>query len=195
MKIFSKLFYYSINDLFDALKAFLNVRYIKKKQRFFGKYILRNRSNIKIGKNFKAYHNFFAEAHEKGEIIIGDGCVFNRNAYLTCFQKIIIGDNSLFGPNLFIGDHDHGIYEGKLQSNPREKPVFREILPQSIEIGENVWVGNNVTIMKGSKIGYGSIIGANSIVKGTIPPLTIAAGSPAKIKKKFSEKTFKWEKI
>ena len=49
--------------------------------------------------------------------------------------------------------------------------------------------------MKGSKIGFGSIIGANSIVKGTIPPLTIAAGSPAKIKKKFSEKTLKWEKF
>ena len=39
-------------------------------------------------KNVKFYHNFFAEAHNKGKIIIEEGCVFNRNIYLTSLWKL-----------------------------------------------------------------------------------------------------------
>ena len=189
------IFYYSIRDLIDAIKSYFNLRYLFFNQRFFGKYTLRNRKNIYIGKNVKFYHNFFAEAHNKGKIIIEDGCVFNRNIYLTSFMEIKIGKNSLFGPNVFIGDHDHGSYEGNIHSNPNEKPIMRGIYPEKISIGDNVWVGNNVTITKGSQIGEGSVIGANSVVKGYIPPFSLAVGSPAKVKKRFSNKQEKWVKV
>ena len=194
-KIKRKIFYYSFGDLIDAIKSYLNLRYLFFNQRFFGKYTLRNRRNIFIGKNVKFYHNFFAEAHSSGKIIIKEGCVFNRNSYLTSFEEIKIGKNSLFGPNVFIGDHDHGSYEGNIHTNPKEIPIMRGIYPEKIIIGDNVWVGNNVTITKGSKIGDGSIIGANSVVKGYIPPFSLAVGSPAKVKKRFSNKKEKWVKV
>jgi hypothetical protein len=35
--------------------------------------------------------------------------------------------------------------------------------------------------MPGTTIGDGSVIGANSLVQGTIPPMSLAVGSPAKV--------------
>ena len=136
-KLFKLLNYYSLNGILEFIKAFFNFRFIFLKQRFLGQYTLRNKKNIFIGKKFKAYNNFFAEAHNEGKIYIGDECVFNRNAYLTAFEEIRIGDNVLFGPNVFIGDHDHGIYEGENHSFLMN--ASREVdKAKKIKIGDNV---------------------------------------------------------
>ena len=189
---FLKIKYYSIFDFIDALGAFINIRYLLYRQRFFGRYIIRNAKNIDIGLFVKAYNNFFVEAHGKAIIKIGDRCIFNRNAYITSFEQIVIESDCLFGPNLFIGDHEHGTYSGEFQSDPAEYPVKRPIQAEEIHIGSNVWVGANVTITKGVKIGFGSIIGANSVVTKDIPRKAIAAGIPAKVIKKFSEDKKQW---
>lgn len=187
--------YYGIRELLECSMSFLDLKYILYRQRFFGKYTIRNKKNIYIGRNIKAYHNFFLEAHGEGVIYIGDGCVFNRNIYISSFSEINIGSDCLFGPNIYIGDHDHGLYKGQNQSSPYEKPVNREIIPKKIFIGKNVWCGNNVTITKGAYVGDGAIIGANSVVIGKIPPYSISAGSPAIVKKVYSHERKLWENL
>ena len=184
--------YYGFVDSLNFLRSFLRLRYFLKKQRFIGNYILRNKKNIFLGNHIKAYPDLFIEAHEKGIIKIGEGCVFNRNAYISSFAEIYIGKYCLFGPNLYIGDHDHGIYSGENQSRPTEKPFDRCIHPKEIYIGDKVWIGGNVTITKGSYIGKGSVIGANSVVVGRIPENSLAVGSPAKVKKVYSFEKMKW---
>ena len=184
--------YYGIYELFKLLKTYLSIPFIIHKQIFLGTYTLRNKKNILIGKGFKAYQNFFAEAHEGGKIIIGDGCIFNRNAYLTSFSEIKIGDNCLFGSNVFITDNAHGIYSGFPQSHPSEIPVNRLISTSLIIIEENVWIGANVLITKGVFIGKGSIIGSNSVVTKDIPAYSMAVGMPAKVIKIYSEEQKKW---
>jgi len=194
-KVFFLINYYGFKELFQSSLSFLNLRYIYSNQRFFGKYTLRNKKNIYLGKNLKAYNDFFLEAHGKGLIHIGDGCIFNRNVYISSFSEIKIGTNCLFGPNIYIGDNDHGNYIGQVQSSPLENPVERKIFSKKIFIGNRVWVGNNVTITKGAHIGNGSIIGANSVVIGLIPENSMAVGSPAEIKKKYSFEKMKWINI
>lgn len=51
-------------------------------------------------------------------------------------------------------------------------------------IGEDVWLGTNVTLLCGVNIGRGSIVGANSVVTKSLPPYSVAVGSPARIVKK-----------
>lgn len=51
-------------------------------------------------------------------------------------------------------------------------------------VGNDVWIGQNVTVMPGVHIGDGAIIGANSVVASDIPPYSVAAGNPCKVKKK-----------
>jgi acetyltransferase-like isoleucine patch superfamily enzyme len=50
-----------------------------------------------------------------------------------------------------------------------------------IVIGENVLLGVGVTVLPGVSIGAYSIVGANSVVTKSIPPNSLAVGSPAKI--------------
>lgn len=54
-----------------------------------------------------------------------------------------------------------------------------------ITINDNVWIGSMVSILPNTAIGDGSIIGCNSVVKGEIPPYSIAVGNPAKVIKKY----------
>ena len=86
-----------------------------------------------------------------------------------------------FGDNLDINDHfsvlthDFGTF------------VFRDLYKDfinssgKVKIGNNIVFGRNVTILKGVTIGDNCIIGAGSIVSNSIPPYSVAVGSPAKV--------------
>jgi acetyltransferase-like isoleucine patch superfamily enzyme len=61
---------------------------------------------------------------------------------------------------------------------PQEKQYVK-IAPVTIE--EYAFIGLNCTILPGVTIGKASVIGAGSVLINTIPPYSIAVGSPAKV--------------
>ena len=50
-----------------------------------------------------------------------------------------------------------------------------------IIIGNDVWFGTRVIVVPGARIGDCSIIGAGALVRGEIPPMSIAVGQPARV--------------
>jgi acetyltransferase-like isoleucine patch superfamily enzyme len=52
-----------------------------------------------------------------------------------------------------------------------------------VHVGNNVWIGTKVSVLRGTSIGAGSVIGAHSVVRGTISPMSVAVGIPAKVVK------------
>jgi serine O-acetyltransferase len=48
-------------------------------------------------------------------------------------------------------------------------------------VGQGVFLANGVTVLAGSRIGDGSLIGAASVVRGEIPPASVAVGAPARV--------------
>lgn len=72
----------------------------------------------------------------------------------------------------------------------KHTPSLNELpLKGDTVVGNDVWIGQNVTVMPGVHIGDGAIIGANSVVTKDIPPYTISAGNPCRVKKKrFDDK-------
>ena len=94
-------------------------------------------------------------------VSIGTDVCIGANFIIDCQKSITIGENTMFGPNVFITDHDHD-YSSE---NWRD-----EYKSEDVVIGNNVWVGANVTILKGTKIGDNSVIGAGSILKGEYKP-------------------------
>jgi lipopolysaccharide O-acetyltransferase len=127
------------------------------------------------------------------KIYIGDRVSFSGGVHITAIHQITIGNDVLFGSNIYISDHNHGGYSNNVHSIPSEPPSARALISGGeVFIGNNVWVGDNVNIVAPVKIGDGSIIGANSVVRGDIPSNAIVAGSPARIIKIFNESTKLW---
>lgn len=110
--------------------------------------------------------------------LIGDGSTFGPYAYIGCAGFIEIGSSCMFGPRVSLIAENHVIPEKGILI--KDAGVTR----QGIKIGNDCWIGANTVILDGACIGDGSIIGAGAVVRGTIPPYSIAVGVPAKVVKK-----------
>src|SRR3972149_2783918 len=106
---------------------------------------------------------------DHGRIVVGRGSNVQDNATLHA----PIGGETIIGEDVTIG---HGaVLEGC--------------------VGERgVVVGTNAVVLHGATIGEGSMIAAGSVVgEGmTVPPRTLAAGVPAKIKKELDGSSMQW---
>jgi lipopolysaccharide O-acetyltransferase len=128
-------------------------------------------------------------------IRIGCGFCASDRLHISCVERIEIGDNCLFGSGVYIGDHNHGAYNGADQSSPLQAPVDRELrFTGMVSIGSNVWLGDNVVIVGPVSIGSGAIIGANSVVKQDVPANVIAAGAPLQLLKQFNFENGTWDR-
>lgn len=145
-------------------------------------FTIRNHRSIVLKGSLFAKSNFYVEPFTGSNITFGANVVFNRNCYITSISSIDIGDNCLFGPNVFISDHDHGHYPIPLKMESfRLPPLQRELSSSPISVGSSVWVGANVCILKGVVIGDNCVVGANSVVTKSLPPNSICAGVPCKV--------------
>ncbi|MFI2742674.1 sugar O-acetyltransferase [Zhouia sp. PK063] len=106
-------------------------------------------------------------------ITIGKKVFFNFNCVILDVMPVIIGDRSLFGPNVQIYTATHPL-------NYKERATGLENA-KSIHIGKDVWVGGSVVICPGVTIGDRTVIGAGSVVTKDIPSDVFAAGNPCKI--------------
>lgn len=115
-----------------------------------------------IGKRFKMRDGAKIRVRKGAECIIGKNVSLNSNNMVACHEKVVIGDNVQFSPNVQIYDHDHdfrsagGLAEMKYKTSP-------------VVIGNNVWIGANTVILRGTKIGDNSVVGAGCVLKGVFP--------------------------
>lgn len=115
---------------------------------------------LKIGKKFRARHNVELNVRDKAIIEIGNDVFLNSGCIITAREKVVIGDNTIFGPNVVVYDNDHIIRDGRVLDNEFETgPVI---------IGANVWIGAGAIILKGSVIEDNCVIAAGSVVKGKV---------------------------
>ena len=162
---------------------------------------------IHIGAGFKARKGLWLHAISQYEeykysprILIGVNVALSKNCHIACIAKIRIGNNVLIGSNVLITDHHHGNYASKgmtseSHSSPNSPPASRPLVGQAISIGNDVFIGDNCAVLPGANIGDGSIIGANSVVNTVIPAQHIAAGNPARIIKRYCQKSKAWVRV
>lgn len=110
-----------------------------------------------------------------GNVAIGNGTFFNDSCKIICFEKINIGNECLFGPNVSIYDHDHRFDINDMLIN---KQGYTK---KCVEIKNNIWVGANSVITKGCIINNRVVIGANSLVKGVVKAEGVYGGVPIKL--------------
>jgi len=119
---------------------------------------------------------------------IGSRVRIEHGVNISSAIDLEIQDDVLIAGGCYISDNNHSIDP----EGPRylEQPLTRE----KTTIGRGAWLGQNVCVLAGATIGEKSVIGAGSIVRGNIPPYSIAVGSPARVIKRYSFETKQWEK-
>lgn len=121
---------------------------------------------------------------------IGNRVTATANLQIFALESVIVEDDVMFASNVFVNDGSHG-YQTALVPY-KYQPLFN-IAPIVIKHGS--WIGQNVVIMPGVTIGEHVIIGANSTVTKSVPPRCIAAGSPAKVLKRWDEQQGRWVSV
>lgn len=119
-------------------------------------------------------------AVDDGELIIGDGAFINYGGAICAHKRIEIGKECRIGTHCIIMDNDFHQIEWWRRD---EKPPSEDII-----IEPHVWIGNRVTVLKGVRIGFGSVVAAGSVVTRSIPPMSIAAGVPARVIRRIPDR-------
>jgi len=201
MLLFIKLVFETIYFRFYSRK-FKRARGVYLKKGF----MISGHKYISLGDNFRAGFSLrleaiesYAEQEFNPKLTIGNNTFINDYVHIGCVNDIKIGNDVLLASKIYIGDHNHGCYSFNdldLHQNPEIPPSKRLLSSNaSICIEDNVWIGESVSVLPGAHIGRCSIIGANSVVRGIIPPFSIAAGIPAIVVKKYCHVDQVWKSI
>lgn len=140
---------------------------------------------VRIGNNFSIHRNSIIEC--TGVIrnigiglVIGDNVGIAQNCFIQVRGKVTIGNHVIFGPGVSVFSESHNYSDVSLFIH--EQGETRK----GVIIEDGVWIGSNATILDGVTIGRNSVIAAGSVVNKSIPPLSIAAGVPAKVIKSIN---------
>jgi lipopolysaccharide O-acetyltransferase len=160
---------------------------------------LRGTAHVRIGERFDCGRGLWLEAVTSWggstadpEIVIGNDVSVSFWVHIAAISSIRIGSGVMMGSKVTVIDHDHGSYSGQQASDPAVPPAARPLFAKPIVIEDNVWLADGVVVTAGSTIGEGSIIGANAVVRGPIPPYSIALGIPARPVKRFDKASGTW---
>lgn len=127
--------------------------------------------------------------NDKPQLVIGNNCSIGNFNHIYATSEIVFEDSVLTADKVYISDNLHSYANVS-------KPIIEQPIKQlkKIRIGEGSWIGENVCII-GASIGKHCTIGANSVVTHDIPDYCVAVGAPARVIKKYNEKTRQWEKV
>ena len=182
--------FFKIRSFFLKLKILLFARNV-----YFGKNIqIIGARKFYIGKNSTIGDSFWLNINNSGPldskkvVYIGSNSNIGRHNFFTVGNNLSIGDYFFSSCYCSIIGATHEI------SNPFKPYIISEVidLGAGIKIGPNVFMGSHSMISGSLNIGFGSIIASGSVVVDDVPPLSVVAGNPARVIKRFCLSSRKW---
>lgn len=130
----------------------------------------------------------YGETSYEPSLSIGSNVYVGKGCTIACCNEVTIEDGVTIGDNVYIADSMHGYSE-----------IGTRIMEQAlsvghIRIGSNSWLGYACFIAHDVEIGEHAIIAANSVVKKSVPPYSVVAGSPARVIKRYDFDKREWIK-
>jgi len=150
-----------------------------------------NLKRIFLGKRVRIFPGARIEVVDNASSIVFEANIsVGQNFHIISgkTQELRIGKNTTISANVFVTNIEHEYSE--LDKHILEQPLVK----CDTRIGENCFIGYGAVIQAGTILGKQCIVGSNSVVRGHFPDYSVIVGVPAKIVKRFNEKTMKWEK-
>lgn len=107
-------------------------------------------------------------------IVIGSRNYFNRGVMIDACGRVEIGNNNMFGPDIYITDSNHAFGIGV---DPRNEPMQKGV----VKIGNCCWVGAKAVILKDVELGDYCVVAAGAVVTKSFPSGSKIAGVPARL--------------
>lgn len=168
---------------------------------FFGKFsfpsyigkpiFIRNFKRIFIGEKVRIMPNARIEVLDRNSSIVFENNIsIAQNLHIVSGgnQELRIGKNSTFSANVFITNVDHEYQDIDIHVM-EQKLIFKKT-----QIGENCFIGYGAVIQAGTILGKQCIVGSNAVVRGHFPDYSVIVGVPARIVKRYDEKSAAWRK-
>lgn len=92
-------------------------------------------------------------------------------------RSCVIGDDALISNDVWIRNYDMHAIHSLASGAQINRPACDTVLER------HVWLGQDALLLNCQTVGMGSIVGARSLVKGIIPRMSIAAGTPARVQR------------
>lgn len=143
-------------------------------------------NNFTLGQNC-TIESFTTVNNGVGEVQIGNNSRVGIGN--TIIGPVKIGNDVILAQNIVISGLNHGYQDVKIPIKDQPVTMARII------IEDEAWIGANSTIVSGVTIGKHSVVAAGSVVTKDVPPFSIVGGNPAKIIRKYSDESGKWERI
>jgi acetyltransferase-like isoleucine patch superfamily enzyme len=150
---------------------------------------------IKIGDRVSLERNVWLNIvgipdNDEPIIILEDGCKLQRGCVISAKNQIQIQRNTIFGPSVFITDHNHAFEDVTV-------PIAHqgEAAGGTIRIEEGCWIGFGAAIVGNQGelvIGRNSLVGANSLLTRSVHPYSIVTGNPARTAKHYDPSKERW---
>lgn len=134
---------------------------------------IRHPATFAIGAGLFLGEQAILQGRHDGRCVIGERVWIGPQAFLDA-RDLTIGDLVGIGPGVRIVGSRHS-------GAPVELAVVEtdlEVLPVRIEAGADLGAG--AVVLPGVTIGRGAVVGAGAVVTRDVPPLTVAAGVPAR---------------
>jgi abequosyltransferase len=126
-------------------------------------------------------------------LVIGNGSNIGRRSVISAINRVHIEENVLFGPGVFVTDHNHEYRDPDL-------PISKQGVTTggAVVIERNCWLGYGSMVLGDKEelvIGRNSVVGAYSVVTQGCPPYSVMVGNPARLVKQFDSASGAWTKV
>jgi acetyltransferase-like isoleucine patch superfamily enzyme len=144
----------------------------------FNKFVIADDSTIE---DFSTINNGVGNVFIGKRTRIGIGSVL--------IGPVIIGNDVRLAQNVVVSGLNHGYEDVNI-------PISKQkVKTKQVKIEDESWIGANSVILPGITVGFHAVVAAGSVVTKDVPPFSVVAGNPAKIKKQYNSATKQWINI